>query len=223
MTQLSPELVAVLQNFATINPNFVFDSDKPLGTISPTKSIVAQYTGNVDVFPEEFSTYGIYDLNEFLTAVSLAGDNASLNFSDKSVTISGTDGSIEYFFSRRETLNVSVVAINMPSSEVQFTITQAQLNQLKKASSVFGHKKVKFTAENDAIFARVCDPTNATAPSFQLEIKTDTSHASAEEFVLDIDNFKFVKGDYNVVYSNKGITQFSNPSENVTYWVAVEK
>lgn len=222
MTQLSTELVAVLQNFATINPNFVFDSDKPLGTISPTKSIVAQYTGNVDVFPEEFSTYGIYDLNEFLTALSLAGDSTQLDFSEKSVSISGDDGSVEYFFSRRETLNVSVVSINMPAEDLQFTITQAQLTQLKKASSVFGHKKVRFSSEGSTVTARVCDPANATAPSFSLTIDGARSTSNVD-FVLDIDNFKLVKGDYAVTYAKQGITLFDNPSVDMRYWIAVEK
>jgi hypothetical protein len=222
MTQLSADTVAVLQNFATINPNFVFEFDKPLGTISPTKSIVAQYSVDSDVFPVEFSKYGIYDLNEFLTALALVGENANLDFSEKSVAIKGDDGSIEYFFSRRETLNVSVVSITMPAEDLKFQITQAQLAQLKKASSVFGHKKVRFSSAGSTVVARVCDPSNATAASFSLTIEGATSTDDVE-FVLDIDNFKFVKGDYAVTYAKAGITLFDNPTANMKYWIAVER
>jgi len=222
MTQLSAEAIAVLQNFAAINQNFVFEFDKPLGTISPTKSIVAQYDAKSDIFPVEFSRYGIYDLNEFLTALSLVGENTNLEFSEKSVHMKGEAGSIEYFLSRRETLNVSVVSITMPAEDLKFEITQSQLNQLKKASSVFGHKKVSFVSSGTTVLARVCDPKNATAASFTLTIENATSNDDVE-FLLDIDNFKFVKGDYNVTYAKAGITLFHNESANMKYWIAVER
>lgn len=224
MTQLSltSQLVEVLQNFAAINPNFVFDSDKPLGTISPTKAIVAQYSGDSDIFPESFSSYGIYDLNEFITAIGLAGDNAALDFSEKSAVITGQQGSVEYFFSRRDALNVSVVSINMPSNDVKFTISNDQIAQLKRASSLFGHKKVQFSMVNSSIVARVCDPSNPTAPSFSLSIETDASEWN-DSFVIDIDNMKFMKGDYSLTYSSKGITLFENTTMPIRYWIAVEK
>jgi hypothetical protein len=222
MTQLSQDVIGVLTNFASINPNFVYESDKPLGTISPTKSIVAQYTGDAEVFPVDFSKYGIYDLNEFLTALGLVGDNANLDFSEKSVSINGDSGSIEYFFSRRETLNVSVVSITMPGEELKFNITQAELGQLKKASSVFGHKKVQISSTDGVVTARVCDPANATAASFSLTIEGATQTEDVK-FVLDIDNLKLVKGDYEVTYAKAGITLFDNAAENMRYWIAVER
>lgn len=221
MVQFTDDVLTVLQNFAQINSNFVYDSDKPLSTISPTKSIVAQYETDELVFPEEFSNHGIYDLNEFLTALDLAGDDTNLTFSNNSVDIKGKSGSIRYFFSRRDVLNVSVVSIKMPSVDAQFTLTQTQLNQLKKASNVFGHKKVQFVSDGSQLTANVCDPTNLTASSFSLEL--DSSNLIETKFVLDIDNFKFLKGDYKASYCKSGIVEFVNTAVPMKYWVAIER
>jgi hypothetical protein len=219
MTQLSSQTIAILQNFAAINQNLLVDPDKPLGTISATKSIIAQ-ADIEDTFPVEF---GIYDLNEFLTAINLVGADAELDFGDKSVKIAGNGSRIEYFFSRAETLNVTLRSVKMPSEDATFTLTQEVLNSLKKASSVFGHKKVLISDADGAITARVADPANPTASSFTQTIEGDASDDGSFSFTLDIDNLKLFPGDYAVTYASAGIVQFVNTTQPIRYWVAVEK
>ena len=65
--KLSNETVTVLKNFSTINQNLVIKMGSEISTMSAMKNIVAKAKVKED-FPQEFA---IYDLNEFLSAISL--------------------------------------------------------------------------------------------------------------------------------------------------------
>ena len=66
--KLSNETVTVLKNFSTINQNLVIKAGNKLSTMSAMKNIVASADVKED-FPQDFA---IYDLNEFLAALSLS-------------------------------------------------------------------------------------------------------------------------------------------------------
>ena len=90
---LSNDTINVLKNFATINPNLVIKPGQKLKTISEAKTILAS-SDIVEDFAQEF---GIYDLNEFLSVYGLIED-ATLEFSDKSVTIKNDESKrIQYY------------------------------------------------------------------------------------------------------------------------------
>lgn len=64
--KLSSETLAILKNFATINPGIVFKEGNTLSTMSQQKNILADAIVN-----ETFNyTFGIYDLNNFLSVIS---------------------------------------------------------------------------------------------------------------------------------------------------------
>jgi hypothetical protein len=65
--ELSDRTLSVLKNFANINSNIVFREGNELKTISVAKNILAKVTLDDDI-P---STFGIYDLNEFLSVLGL--------------------------------------------------------------------------------------------------------------------------------------------------------
>ena len=65
--KLSSNTTMVLKNFATINQNLVIKEGSELLTMSSMKNIVAKATVEEN-FPKEIA---IYDLNEFLGALSL--------------------------------------------------------------------------------------------------------------------------------------------------------
>ena len=65
--KLSEHTISVLKNFASINQNLVIREGSELQTMSAMKNIVAR-SGVEENFPKEVA---IYDLNEFLAALSL--------------------------------------------------------------------------------------------------------------------------------------------------------
>ena len=73
---LSNETISVLKNFATINQNLVIKSGSSISTMSAMKNIVASAKVK-ETWPTDFA---IYDLNEFLSALSLF-EKPSLDFS----------------------------------------------------------------------------------------------------------------------------------------------
>ena len=73
--RLSTETTSVLKNFSTINQNLVVKAGSNISTMSAMKNIVAKAEVKED-FPSNFA---IYDLNEFLSALSLF-NNVDLQF-----------------------------------------------------------------------------------------------------------------------------------------------
>ncbi len=67
--KLTSETISVLKNFSTINANLMVKAGSSLSTMSAMKNIVAK-ADVTEKFPSDFA---IYDLNEFLSALSLFG------------------------------------------------------------------------------------------------------------------------------------------------------
>ena len=80
--KLSSNTTSVLKNFASINQNLVIKEGKEITTMSAMKNIVARAEVEEE-FPQEVA---IYDLNEFLSALSLF-KNPNLEFQDTYVNI----------------------------------------------------------------------------------------------------------------------------------------
>ena len=92
--KLSNETVSVLKNFSTINQNLVIKGGNKIATMSAMKNIVAK-AEVLEEFPQEFA---IYDLNEFLSAISLFS-KPELEFQEGFVMITeeGTSKSLKYW------------------------------------------------------------------------------------------------------------------------------
>lgn len=220
--KLSDETIGVLKNFATINPNIVVNRGFVLKTISEAKNILAEAKVGED-FPREF---GIYDLNEFLSVLGMF-DEPELEFSEdgNSVQIIGEGNqSVKYFFSDKSILTTPQKDVTMPKTEVSFSLSEAQLNQLRKASGALGATDVVIKGEADESYVTVVvtDIKDATSNSFDMRLDSGVLRPTEGfSLVFNIANFKFVSGDYDVAISSKLISQFS--SGNTKYWVALEK
>ena len=95
--KLSNQTISVLKNFASINQNLVIKEGNEFTTMSAMKNIVAKAEVE-EIFPKEVA---IYDLNEFLAALSLF-TNPILDFDDGFVMIteenSNRGTSLKYFY-----------------------------------------------------------------------------------------------------------------------------
>ena len=167
---LSTDTLNVLKNFATINPNIVFKPGQKLKTISESKTILAS-AEIVEDFPKEF---GVYDLNEFLSVLSLI-DNPTLEFEDKAVLVKGGGQKIRYFFSESDILTTPQKDIQMPEPELGVNIEEDKLNQIRKAAAVLGHTELAITGSNGVITASVLDTRDSTSNLFEIELDKDLS------------------------------------------------
>ena len=223
---LSNDTLNVLKNFASINPNIVFQPGQQLKTISESKTIMAR-ADIVEDMPKEF---GIYDLNEFLSVFNLI-ENPVLNFEDKSVLVSTQEGGtqlsnmqkVRYYFSETDILTSPTKDIQMPNAEVGVNLSEDILNQIRKAAAVLGHTELSLVGENGLVTASVVDTKDSTSNSYTIELDKDNACKNDFEFIVSIPNLKLLPGDYFVSISSKLISNWTNSNYPIEYFIALEK
>ena len=218
--KISKETLDVLKNFSAINPNLVIKEGNKLSTIAEAKNIMA----SCDVTETFEKGIGIYDLNEFLSTLSLI-ENAELEFGDDSVVMKSATSSITYRYADKSILTSPEKAVNMPETEVVVNISADLISQIRRAGGALNHPVVSITSidGDDNVYLQVKDPENPSANIFQIETG-DYSGNAVFDFQFLIANLKLVPGDYKVSVSSKLISHWECINNNpVQYWIALEK
>ena len=212
--KLTTETISVLKNFSTINANLMVKSGSSLSTMSAMKNIVAK----ADVAEEFLSDFAIYDLNEFLSALSLFG-KPDLEFNDDFVIITeeGTSKSLKYWFSDPSVVTTPSKEISMPSTELTFPLSSDTLNEITKAAAVIGVPDMALAGGK----LMVTDKKNKTANAYETSL--DVGDVSADyKFWFKVENLKLIPGSYDVEVSSKKISHFTHTKLGVQYWIALE-
>lgn len=212
--KLSKETIAIFNNFANINTNLLLKAGSKVSTITSQKHVMSS-TSVTETFPVEF---GIYDLNEFLGAMSLFND-PELDFSEKFVTIKEGDASIKYFAAAASVLTAPTRDITFPSVDVQFTLTAAMLNTIKKTAGVLRSTDLAVIGDGEKIVLQVGDKKNATGNVYSTQAGTTDKTFRAN---LKVDNLKMLHADYVVNISSKKISRFLATTGDLVYYVAIE-
>ena len=216
LMKLSDKTISVLKNFSSINQSILFKEGNKLRTISVMKNILAEAT--VD---EEFmKDFGIYDLNQFLSGLSLH-KSPELDFAqDGYVVIREGKMRSKYFFADP---NVIVTppekAINLPSEDVCFELKPEQLDKLLKAAAVYQLPDLSAIGEAGVVKLVVHDKKNDTSNVFSIivgETETDFS------FNFKVENIKILPVSYDVVVSQKLLARFTSKKGDLTYYIALE-
>ena len=207
--KLSNDTREVLKNYSTINANLLVTSGNQIATMSQMKNIVSK-ASLPDTFESEFA---IYDLNEFLSAMSLF-DDPELDFGDSSVKISQGGQSLNYFYSDPTVVTTPKSDITMPDPDATFTLKQSVFNQVLKASSVLGVPDMVLDVdESGTMNLRVSDRKNDTSNSFSVEV--GEGGTPNQKFFFKVENLKLLSGDYEVKVSSKGISNFKNVNKDI--------
>ena len=208
----------ILKNFSEINTNILIKPGKELSTISTMRNIFAK--ASID---ESFDTeFGIYDLNEFLAVVS-GMNKPELSLQDKHMTISpeGSKSKVKYFYSDPSVIVAPTKEVNMPEAEVTFSLTEANLEQLKKMAAILKSPDLALIGEKGGdIVLKVCDKKNDTSNNF--DIVVGESATTDYTFYFKVENMKMIPGDYDVSVSSKSISHFKNKKLPIEYWIALE-
>lgn len=216
--KLSASTLAILKNFASINPSLLFKEGSQQDTISLAKNVFASATV-ADSFPAGF---GVYDLTEFLNTLSLFKD-PDIEFKEGHCIISDGSNSCRYNYSEAS-LIVSPPAkkLSLPSVDVKFTITQDNFEKLVKAASVMGLPDIVVTNASGELSVGVIDKSVDSSNGYFVPAEGDhventfTAH-------LRVDILKVLPCDYEVSISSKLISLWVGESQNVEYFVALEK
>jgi len=230
MTQLKLSLntLRVLKNFSEINGSILVREGSRLKTISVGENMIAQYDCE-----EEFPiTFGIYDLRQFITGLDLFPD-PTLEFKNNDyVIINGGGRKTKFFFSDPE---ITIKAapdrdVNFPESDLSFGLSVGTLLTLKRASMVYGLPDLKITSLDGVITLSLCDRENDTTNTFEEIVPGDST--GDYEFFIKVENLRLAVGEkssstdntklYDVKISSKLISQWTNVSSPLTYYIALE-
>ena len=220
---LSNETVSVLKNFATINQNLVIKTGSSISTMSAMKNIVASAEVK-EVFPTEFA---IYDLNEFLAALSLF-EKPNLDFKDDFVVMTedgSTGKALKYWYSDPSVVTTVTKEITMPECEVNFSFENNLLSNVQKASAVIGVPDMVLEGMDSGVaLLKVTDKKNATANDYAVKVNVNNEDGKnlPYKFWFKVENLKLLSGTYDVAISSKNISHFVNANVNIQYWIALE-
>ena len=217
---LSKKTLDVLKNFSTINSSIVFRKGSTVRTISNAENILAKFTGE-EVFPVDFA---IYDLSQFLSGISLFSD-PQLEFDNETfVNIRGGRQSARYYFSDPEITLKSAPEKNVkfPGADLQFNLTGEDLIALQKASAVYSLPDLTFQSEegSNEIKLIIRDKENDTSNTYDLTVAGNATGTYSLD--VKIENIRLLPGDYNVKVSKHLISEWTNQSVDLTYYIALE-
>lgn len=212
--KLSENTLSILKNFASINQGIRITSGNTISTISPLKTLLAKakVDNNFD------RTFCIYDLNRFLSVLSLFKE-PELDFSDTAVVIRGGKQKVTYRFCDEKVIVAAPTnELGFPTPEVSFTLTQEALHAAVKANSILGLPDIAFVGENGKLYLRSVNIKDAGSDNFDEEIG-ETTHNFTAVFKPEYLS-KILPTTYTVELSSKKISRFT--SDVVTYWIATE-
>lgn len=212
--KLDTKTINVLKNFSNVNPSMLFKEGNVVSTISPNKTIMARAT-----VPASFSNkFAIYNLGRFLSTLSLFED-PDLSFTDRYVKISDSTGrSVNYTFADETTIKTPPdKEIKLPSVDVTFQLTNANLTDILKALGVLSLPEFAVVGDGSNVSLQAIDSKNPSGDVYSIDVGTTDKNFRA---IFKVENIKVIPGDYTVNLSSKGISHFESPEAE--YWIAIE-
>lgn len=219
--KLSSETIGVLKNFGNINSGIFLKKGKTIKTVSSHKNILAQAT-----IPDEIpADFGIYDLNEFLSVVSLHKDDLNLEFDSKNVVISGLKGRSKIKYRSCDATMLVVPpekTLELSNPEIQFDLSVEDFRWILDAANVLGSPQISVESDGTKVTLNTLDVSNDSAHTESLELEVEGS-GNKYKMVFKTENFsKVLPGSYEVKISSKGISHFKNKKTSVEYWITTE-
>ena len=214
--KLSDNSLTILKNFAGINNSILVKQGNKLRTISVAKNILAE----ADITEEFPRNFAIYDLNQFLNGLGLHQD-PELDFTnDSHIVIREGKRRVKYFYADPNVIiSPPEKEIKLPSQDVCFQLEHASLEKLLKAAAVYQLPDLSAIGEAGVIRLVVRDKKNDTSNEYSIVVgETDKEFT----FNFKVENIKIIPGAYDVVVSEKLLSQFSNTKYNLQYYIALE-
>lgn len=212
--KLDNRTLQVLKNFSSINPSILFRAGNTIKTITPTKTILAKAT-----LEQEFpSSFAIYDLNRFLSVLSLF-DEPDLEIGEKSVVIKSGRKKVNYVFADPNTIVAPKddKQINFPAADVSFELTNEALADVTKALGVLRQPEIAVVGDGTTISLQTTNSKDPTSDVYSVEVgETDKNFT----FIFKAENLRLLPETYTVDIASAGISRFT--SSDVEYFIAIE-
>ncbi|NRA10820.1 MAG: hypothetical protein HRT57_02555 [Crocinitomicaceae bacterium] len=224
--KISEDTLSILNNFSTVQGSIVINPGSDIYTIANGKNILAKATVD-ETFPKEF---GIYELGEFLSAVSLLED-PSFDFKDDLVEVKSENSKqiIRYGYTDPSLVTIPPNGgkVEFPDPDLSFILTKENLKSIKKAAGVLNLPHVCIESTGDSLVATVTDKSNGKVSNgFELSLWTEDEDVDITGLIFratfSVDNLKLFPGEYRVEISGQGIGHFINQEIELEYWISSE-
>lgn len=205
--------IQILRNFSTINESLIFKPGNQLKTISQTKTIMAR--ANIDQAIN--STFAIFDLPQFMSAVSMFED-PELTPNGSVLTISRGTEKLNYTLSEPSLiLSPPEKELVLEEPEVEFELKNEVLTRTLKALGIIGAPEFAITGDGSKVYVEAINTKNSSGSNYRVEVGETTKRF---RFIFVAENMKLLPGDYHVSIAAKGLSHFK--SDDVEYWIALE-
>ncbi len=211
----------ILSNFASIHSSMVIQKDK-LSVVNNSNSCIGLYN-----FPEpyDFNEFGLYDTQEFLSAISVFETFPEINVKDNYLDISSKENKLKYFTTAKE-LIPKVIDLedqfNKLDPDLVFNLSADKLALINKISSIIKSKYVFFESRKKKILITVCNELESSNNSYELYIDDIEVNNLEKPVKIELDNFKMLPGEYKIemkVKNSKMMSRWSNLN-GVKYFIA---
>jgi hypothetical protein len=168
-------------------------------------------------------SFGVYDLNEFISVLGLV-DDATIQLNEDSASITSSGTTAKYRFANPSVLTTPQKDIKMPTPDLSFTFTSDMITKIRKAASVLGHGVLAIQGDaSGKLSIAVLDPKDTSANTYTVELTTTHDLGKEFSFQFLIDNLKLLSGDYQVNISSKLISEWVHTNFDIKYFIALEK
>jgi hypothetical protein len=213
---LTARTLAILKNFATINPSIQIKQGAVLSTISPQKTVMAR----AEIDQEFDRTFAIYDLSRFLGVLSLFASPEVVTDNDSYLTIKEGRQKVKYMFTDPSMIMTPPEKqIQLPSTDAQFTLEADVFSKVMKALAVMQMTELAVVGDGENIWVKTMDVKGAIQDSFSIEVGESSKIFTT---VLKAENLKLVSSGYDVRISKAGLVRFSTIDSGINYWIAAE-
>jgi len=222
MMKLSDNTITVLKNFGTINQGIFFKKGKTLRTVSTGKNILATAT-----IPDEIShEFGIYDLNEFLSVVSLYKNDLDVEFDSKNLVISGLKGRSSMTYRTCE--QTMIVAppekeLQMPDADISISLSESDFKWILDTANVLGSPQVAIQSDGVGSPVNIVTFDSSNDSAHTQALKLDIESTGKFKMIFKTENIhKVLSGPYDLKVSSKGIAHFKNTKFPIEYFITTE-
>lgn len=166
--KISARTKQLLKNFAALNSNVLFTPGGQLKQINNIKTMYAEAEVE-EVFPVEF---GVYDLNEFLGALSLF-DDPEVDFSENEVIISSGKTQVRYLPAEASVLVTPPKdGLKAKAPLASFDLDADSLSGVLKAAGVLKAPFITLACDGENVSIKAHDKASPNANSYKVDVAT---------------------------------------------------
>jgi len=189
--KISKRTLDILKNFSTINQNILLKEGNVIDTVSICQNIIAKAVVEEN-FPVEC---GIYNLNSFLSVISLF-DDPSFEFGDKSVHISDKNSHVTYVYANTKNIVSFNKKIKLPDQLVSFKLDEGNLQKVLKASDSMELPDIVVTGNGEVVKLVCVDRKNPSSNNYSIELTSKTDKEF--NYVFKREYLKLMNGSYTI-------------------------